>query len=58
VKRLASLAVTILVAIVAVWVVFKLLGIAFKLIGVLIVAGLAFGAYVGVKRLTKGGGGA
>jgi len=53
-KSLGSTLVAILVAIVALWLVFKLLVGALKLVGLLIVGALAVGAYFGARRLLEG----
>jgi hypothetical protein len=49
-KALGSLVVTILIAVIAIWLVFKLLVGALKLVGLVIVVGLAFAAFYAVKR--------
>jgi hypothetical protein len=48
-KSLGSLLLTIVIAVVAIWLVFKLLVGALKLIGILIVVGLALAAFYAVK---------
>ena len=53
---LGSLA-TILIAIVLIWVVFKLLGVAIKLAGLLIIGGVAVVAYLAVTKRLGGPGG-
>ncbi|HYI64326.1 MAG TPA: hypothetical protein VEW71_05520 [Allosphingosinicella sp.] len=53
-KALGSLIVTVLIALVAIWLVFKLLVGALKLVGLLIVVGLAFVAFYAVKRRIGG----
>ena len=50
--------VTIVVVILAVIIGLKLLGLAFKLVGILIVVALAVGGYVAAQRLLKGPGSA
>jgi hypothetical protein len=58
-KSTGSLLVSILIGIVVLFLAFKLLGFALKLLGVLIVAALAVGAYFVVRgRIGKGGDGA
>ena len=58
-KSTGSLLVSILIGIVVLFLAFKLLGFALKLLGVLIVVALAVGAYFVVQgRIGKGGGGA
>jgi len=56
-KALGSLLVTILIAVVAIWLVFKLLVGALKLIGLVIVIGLAVAAFYAAKRMFGGNGG-
>jgi hypothetical protein len=53
-KSLGSLVVAILVGIVAIWLFIKLLGVALKLVGILIGVGLAVAAFLFVERLIKG----
>ena len=53
-KSIGSLLLTILVAVVAIWLVFKLLVGAIKLIGIVIVIGLALAAFYAVKRRIGG----
>ena len=53
-KALGSLIVTVLIAMIAIWLVFKLLVGALKLVGLLIVVGLAFAAFYAVKRRIGG----
>ena len=48
---------TVLIAIVLVWLVLKLLGVAFKLVGLLIIGGIAVAAYLAVTRRIGGPGG-
>jgi hypothetical protein len=55
-KSTASLLVTILVAVVAIWLVLKLLGFALKLVGLLILVALAVGAFVVIRGLLGSGG--
>jgi hypothetical protein len=50
-KNAASLLATILVVLVVVWAAFKLLGLAFKLVGILIVVGVAVALYYGAQKL-------
>ena len=53
-KALGSLIVTILIAVVAIWLVFKLLVGALKLVGILIVVGLAVAVVYAAKRRIGG----
>ena len=53
-KNAASAIATVLVAIVAIWLLFKLLGVALKLIGILIIGGIAFAAYFAVTQRLGG----
>ena len=53
-KGIGSLALTIIIAVVAIWLVFKLLVGALKLIGILIVVGLAVAAFYAVKGRIEG----
>ena len=48
---------TVLIAIVAIWLVLKLLGVALKLVGLLILGGLAIAAYLAVTKRIGGPGG-
>ena len=48
---------TILIAIVVIWIVLKLIGVAFKLVGLLILAGLGVAAYLAVTKRIGGPGG-
>jgi hypothetical protein len=48
-KSLGSLLLTVVIAVVAIWLVFKLLVGALKLVGILIVVGLALAAFYAVK---------
>ena len=58
-KSTGSLLVSILIGVVILFLAFKLLGFALKLLGILIVVALAVGAYFVVQgRIGKGGGGA
>ena len=50
-KQAGSLLLTILIALVVVWAGFKLLGLAFKLVGILIVVGAAAALYLGAQKL-------
>lgn len=56
-KSGASLVVSILIGIVALWVGLKLLGAALKLVGILIAVALAVGAYFVVRGMIGKGGG-
>ncbi len=53
-RSLGSLLLTIVVAVVAIWLVFKLLVGALKLVGIVIVIGLALAAFYAVKRRIGG----
>ncbi len=53
-KSVGSLLLTILIAVVAIWLVFKLMVGALKLIGIVIVIGLALAAFYAVKRRIGG----
>ena len=55
-KDAASLILTIVFAVVAIWLVFKLLVGAMKLVGIVIVLALATGGYVVARRMIGGGG--
>ncbi len=55
-KNAGSLILTVLFAIVAIWLVFKLLVGALKLVGIVIVLALAAGGYVVARRMIEGGG--
>ena len=55
-KGAGSLVLTILFAIVAIWLVFKLLFGALKLVGILVVLALAAGGYVVARRMIEGRG--
>jgi hypothetical protein len=55
VKELGSLAIAVLVGIVAIWLFIKLLGVALKLAAILIGIGLAVVAFLFIERLIKGG---
>jgi hypothetical protein len=48
-KSVGSLLLTVVIAVVAIWLVFKLLVGALKLVGILIVVGLALAAFYAVK---------
>ena len=50
-----SAIVAILVGAVAVWLLIKLLGIALKLVAILVGAGLALAAYLAVRKMIAGG---
>ena len=50
-----SAIVAILVGIAAIWLFIKLLGIALRLVAILIGVGLAIGAYFAVRKLIAGG---
>jgi hypothetical protein len=56
VKGAGSLILTILFAIVAIWLVFKLLFGVVKLVGIVIVLALAAGGYVVARRMIEGRG--
>lgn len=56
-KALGSLLVTILIAVVAIWLVFKLLVGVLKLVGLVIVAGLAIAAFYAARKMLTGPGG-
>ena len=45
---------TVLIAVVLVWLVLKLIGVAFKLVGLLIVGGIAVAAYLAVTKRIGG----
>ena len=45
---------TVLIAIVAIWLVLKLLGVALKLVGLLILAGLGVAAYLAITKRIGG----
>ena len=53
-RSLGSLLLTIVIAVVAIWLVFKLLVGALKLIGIVIVIGVALAAFYAVKRRIGG----
>jgi len=53
-KSTGSLLISILIGIVALFLAFKLLGFALKLLGILIVVALAAGAYFAVKNRLSG----
>ena len=53
-KSVGGAIATILIAIIAIWIVLKLIGVAFKLIGLVILAGLAVAAYLAVTRRIGG----
>ena len=53
-KSAGSLLVTIVFAVVAIWLGLMLLGVAFRLVGVLILIGLAAAAYLGAQKLLGG----
>ena len=55
-KGSGSLILTILFGIVAIWLVFKLLVGALKLVGILIVIGIAAGGYLVARRMIEGRG--
>ena len=55
-KGTGSLVLTILFTIVAIWLVLKLLVGALKLVGILVVLGLAAGGYVVARRMIEGRG--
>ena len=53
-KSAGSLLVTIVFAVVAIWLGLMLLGVAFRLVGVLILIGLAVVVYLGAQKLIGG----
>jgi len=53
-KSAGSLLVTIVFAVVAIWLGLMLLGVAFRLVGVLILIGLAAAVYLGAQKLLGG----
>ena len=53
-KSVGSLLLTVLIAVVAIWLVFKLMVGALKLVGIVIVIGLALAAFYAVKRRIGG----
>jgi hypothetical protein len=53
-NSIGSLIVKVVIAIVVIWLVLKLLGVALKLAGILIVIGLAVGAVLVGQRLLGG----
>ena len=55
-KALGASVVAILIAIVAIWLVFKLLVGLLKLVGILIVVALAVGAFFVARRMIEGSG--
>ncbi|HMJ93713.1 MAG TPA: hypothetical protein VK472_06415 [Allosphingosinicella sp.] len=55
-KGAGSLILTIVFGIVAIWLVFKLLVGALKLVGILIVIGIAAGGYLVARRMIEGQG--
>ena len=55
-KSVGSLAIAVIVAIVAIWLFIALLGVALKLVGILLGVALAVAAYFGAERLLNGGG--
>ena len=55
-RSAASLIVSILIGIVALWLALKLLGAALKLVGILIALALAVGAYFVLRGMIEGGG--
>jgi hypothetical protein len=56
-KAIGSLLLTILIAVVAIWLVFKLLVGVLKLVGLVIVAGLLIAAFYAGRKLLGGNGG-
>ena len=56
-KSIGGAIATVLIAIVAIWLVLKLLGVALKLIGLLILAGIGVAAYLAITRRIGGPGG-
>jgi hypothetical protein len=55
VKGIGSLAIAVLMGIVAIWLFIKLLGVALKLVAILIGIGLAVVVFLFIERLIKGG---
>jgi hypothetical protein len=55
-KSLGGAIATVLIAILLIWLVLKLLGVAFKLVGLLILGGIAVVAYLAVTRRIGGPG--
>jgi len=53
-KSAGSLLVTFVFAVVAIWLGLMLLGVAFRLVGVLILIGLAAAVYLGAQKLLGG----
>jgi hypothetical protein len=53
-KSLGGAIATVLIAILLIWLVLKLLGVAFKLVGLLILGGIAVVAYLAVTRRIGG----
>lgn len=53
-KSIGGAIATVLIAIVGIWLVLKLVGVAFKLIGLLIVGGLAVAAYLAITKRIGG----
>jgi hypothetical protein len=57
-KPLGSLLFAILVGVIAIWLFIKLLGLAFKLLGIAIAIALAVGVYFAARKLIGRGGNA
>lgn len=55
-KSAGPAVIAVIVAIIAIWLFIALLGVALKLVGILLGVGLAVAAYFGAERLLKGGG--
>ena len=55
-KSIGGAIATVLIAIVAIWLVLKLVGVAFKLIGLLILAGIGVAAYLAITQRSGGPG--
>ena len=53
-KSVLSTVATVLVAIVLIWIVLKAVGVVFKLIGLLLLAGLGVAAYLAVTKRIGG----
>jgi uncharacterized membrane protein YccC len=56
VRSIGALVIAILIGIVAIWLLINLLGIALKLVGLLIGIALAVIAFLYIQRMLKGGG--
>ncbi|MGQ0559826.1 MAG: hypothetical protein ACT4OE_09620 [Sphingosinicella sp.] len=55
-QNIAGAVATIVFAIILIWLLFKLLGVALKLVGILLVGGLAIAAYLAVTKRIGGPG--